>query len=224
MDLDSYKPLDSCQITGLQYIMAGVFGLKTFGHFLEVGAYDGKTYSNTWQLAELGGWTGVYVEPVPHLYNACLLNHALHTNVDVVNAFVTSDDDGYADIYTSDYINMYTGDKDFMKEFMPDNAQLVATVKKTTVDKLLSEYEFPSNFDLLVIDAEGHELDVLAGSMILERWMPQMVIIESHEFATDKRLRVHTRAINEYFDRVYYNRIYADTINSIYIPCCLAAS
>ena len=49
-----------------KYIVEYFKDLKK-GRFLDIGAYDGKTFSNTRQLA-LNGWGGVLVEPSPSLY------------------------------------------------------------------------------------------------------------------------------------------------------------
>jgi FkbM family methyltransferase len=43
-----------------------VGNLGQSGRFLDIGAFDGKTFSSTYALAEKG-WTGVYVEPDPHI-------------------------------------------------------------------------------------------------------------------------------------------------------------
>lgn len=43
------------------------------GRFLDVGAFDGKSLSNTWRLLELG-WHGVLVEPAPHNFLALMEN------------------------------------------------------------------------------------------------------------------------------------------------------
>ena len=53
----------TCQIPGLDAIYDQYFGDK-IGSFVEVGAFDGMTYSNTWHLANRG-WYGVYIEAHP---------------------------------------------------------------------------------------------------------------------------------------------------------------
>ena len=41
--------------------------------FLDIGAYDGKSFSNTWALVERG-WGGLYVEPGAYAFDALLDN------------------------------------------------------------------------------------------------------------------------------------------------------
>lgn len=38
------------------------------GFFIEIGAYDGKLYSNTYAL-EFLGWKGICIEPLPHIFS-----------------------------------------------------------------------------------------------------------------------------------------------------------
>jgi len=57
------------------------------GRFLDVGAYDGHTFSNTGQLAERG-WSGVCVEPSPSVFPYLMEYHQDH-DVRCVNAAVT---------------------------------------------------------------------------------------------------------------------------------------
>ena len=60
---------------------------RRIGHFLDVGAYDGKTFSNTLRLAELG-WSGVCVEPSPSVFPALLKLHSGNERIALVNAAV----------------------------------------------------------------------------------------------------------------------------------------
>ena len=59
---------------------------KSFGRFLDVGAHNGKSLSNTYQLG-LNGWSGVVVEPCPMLVQP-LLDNLRGMNVRVVNAAI----------------------------------------------------------------------------------------------------------------------------------------
>jgi FkbM family methyltransferase len=58
--------------------------------FLDIGAYDGKTFSNTLRLVELG-WSGVCVEPSPSAFMKLLALHWDHPSLSLVNAAVITD-------------------------------------------------------------------------------------------------------------------------------------
>ena len=51
---------DQCE----QELKADFFGARRAGYFVEVGAYDPYSGSQTWALEQLG-WNGVLVEPQP---------------------------------------------------------------------------------------------------------------------------------------------------------------
>jgi FkbM family methyltransferase len=57
------------------------------GRFLDIGAYDGKAFSNTYRLVELG-WGGVCIEPSPSVFPALLKLHGDNQNIELVNAAV----------------------------------------------------------------------------------------------------------------------------------------
>jgi FkbM family methyltransferase len=69
-------------------IILDYFGDK-FGRFYDIGAWDGKTYSNVRALLERG-WTGVMVEPSPSAFIGLLKNVAeFGDKVKLVNAAIT---------------------------------------------------------------------------------------------------------------------------------------
>jgi FkbM family methyltransferase len=69
-------------------IILDYFGDK-FGRFYDIGAWDGKTFSNTRALLEKG-WTGVMVEPSPAAFVGLLKNCAeFGDKVRLVNAAIT---------------------------------------------------------------------------------------------------------------------------------------
>ena len=58
-----YRDTKTSQIEDLHNIYQKVFGYKTDGFFVEVGAYDGHRWSNTTPLIE-ANWSGIMIEPV----------------------------------------------------------------------------------------------------------------------------------------------------------------
>lgn len=52
-----YPQQPSCQLGHLWLLLSRYLGERTHGTFVEIGGYDGLTFSNTWGLAARG-WHG----------------------------------------------------------------------------------------------------------------------------------------------------------------------
>ncbi len=198
------KVVPDCQIQGLGEIYDKYFG-DTVGTFVEVGAHDGKSYSNTYELAK-AGWIGFYIEPISHMAQACRNNHEGHDVIVVEQA--VSNYNGKLALYKG--ADIYTANKNVL----PVNEELLVTC--TTLDKFLdvNNFEEGEGPDVLVIDVEFHEKEVLEG-FTLERWKPKMVIIEAHEHHENDKFKLNAKFINDYFSS--YEKIYSDGINNIYV-------
>jgi FkbM family methyltransferase len=68
------------------------FGEDSSGRFLDIGAFDGKTFSNVRRLWELG-WSGVLVEPNPSSFKSLMQNFpdGEGEKVDLVNVAIGAD-------------------------------------------------------------------------------------------------------------------------------------
>ena len=174
------------------------------GVFVEVGANDGKSYSNTHDLIPMG-WKGVYIEPVRKLMNKCRINHSGN---DVAFLEVAcSDHNGTLDIY--ELPDLYTANKDIIRE--KKKYETVPCIVLNDLFRLFSIFNI--KIDLLIIDVEFHEKEVLQG--FNKKYRPKMVIIEAHEKHTNKEFSLNAEFINEYFSD--YEKIYSDNINNIYV-------
>lgn len=72
-------------------IILNTVGSLPTGSFLDIGAYDGKTFSNTLALAERG-WSGVCVEPCPYNFVRLLELHKDRPTVHLINSAVVGPD------------------------------------------------------------------------------------------------------------------------------------
>ena len=81
-----YVPPTSCQIPQLGELYEKLFGQRRNGRFIEIGAYDGESFSNTSFLADLG-WHGIYVEPVQQYAQICARRHQSY-NIRLLNCAV----------------------------------------------------------------------------------------------------------------------------------------
>lgn len=131
-----------------EQIIQDYFG-DFIGTFLDIGANDGKTLSNTARLVELG-WSGIMVEPSPATYKKCKYTYKDNLSVLVYN-YAVSDKIGIVDFYeTSDTL------VSSMKE---ENAkQWNIPYEKIQVQSV--PYQFGSA-DFISIDAEGMDLVIL---------------------------------------------------------------
>jgi FkbM family methyltransferase len=145
------------------------------GYFVELGANDGFTQSNTLAFEKKRGWRGVLVEPSPHLFLSCCWYREKSGNKVYCNACVPFDyKEKYVDI---DYANVMsvssslpTDIKDIERFKAVGKSHLSEASKKLrfgaeakTLTQILQESESPSEIDLLSLDVEGAELSVLSG-------------------------------------------------------------
>lgn len=127
------------------------------GFFVEVGANDGFTISNTIYLEEKFGWRGILVEPNPR-YAASL---AKRTNSVAVNKAISNSSVG--DVLEFVDAGLYGGllyGMDKTHEKLLKNAKIIK-VECSTLDKILDQGGAPDIIDFISVDVEGGELDIV---------------------------------------------------------------
>jgi FkbM family methyltransferase len=166
------------------------------GFYLDIGAHDGRTSSNTFHLEEFG-WGGILIEPIPFKYFKLLSYRGREMNSFVNAACVSPSYKSktvemiYCDlmsfipeISSVDSSSWLEGSLQFMN---PLEEQIVLHVPARTVNSILRELSAPQRIDLLSIDVEGSELSVLEG-LDLAEFSFGLVIIETEEVQFVKRL------------------------------------
>jgi FkbM family methyltransferase len=124
---------------------------------VDVGAYDGVQGSNSRQLL-LDGWTGVLIEPVPAIFERLSKNCRDLRNVHLFQC-AAADRDGVAEMSYS------TGNEtgQCASLFIHDSNDARMRVEVATLNTILTKVHAPKQFGLLLIDAEGGDLEVLHG-------------------------------------------------------------
>jgi FkbM family methyltransferase len=215
--MPSYNPSPSCQISGYATILESVFGYKPDGVFVDAGAYDGLTYSNTSCLVE-AGWSGIMIEPHPDAYRECAKRHSRQV---IMYQHCVGDHEGDVLLYPGGALSTTCLEIAEAYQNMSWAAGIVDKNKPImsrmfTLDTLLRHIYMYQRIDLVSIDTEGSEYDVLKGFDI-KFWRPRMVIVEACEHHEEKILAARAPEINSYFDVAGYKKIYCDKINSIYV-------
>jgi FkbM family methyltransferase len=147
------------------------------GVFVEAGAHDGYTQSNTYFLERFRGWSGVLVEAVPELYERCSRRrpHARVFNC----ALVDSDFAGTStEVQFGDLMSTVGADGEHAAGGLRVAGQrgYSTRVPARTLSSVLDEASAGA-IDLLVLDVEGRELDVLGG-LDMQRHRPAYAMIE----------------------------------------------
>jgi len=145
---------------------------KENGFYIELGANDGLTQSNTAFFEFNRGWKGVLIEPSINVYNNCVKNRP---NSNCYN---------YACVSNEYEFNEIKGDFDGNLMSSVNGKRLnknsSSSVQAITLEKILDKNEV-SNIDLLSLDTEGYELNILKG-LNLNKYRPNYMIIEVYNY------------------------------------------
>lgn len=178
---------------GEDTILLNFFGDQQRGTFVDVGAFDGVTFSNTY-LLERRGWEGVCIEPNPTSFERCSINRActclqaavvgnarqrtatLRVPTMDVLATLADDHDGDIEIIHRNVNAAYNGFREI-------------SVPAVTLNTVLNKLDF-TQIDLLSIDAEWTNADVLAG-FDMWRWLPRVIVVETGQGVRDALTGYH---------------------------------
>lgn len=143
---------------------------------VDVGANDGKTYSNTYNFIKKG-YYGVLVEPNRKLHPAIEKN--LQGTEYRIFPFAASSSRGEATLRMDKAVDgkqlmaSISGESnEWFDRVLSDEVQ---SVSMRRLDDMLSEAGAPKDFTLLSVDTEGHDLEVLGS---LGEWRPRIIVSE----------------------------------------------
>ena len=192
-----------------------IFQEKKNGTFLEYGATDGVSLSNTFLLENQFNWTGLLAEPSEKWHSSLKKNRP---NSKIIKECIYSETGKYLNFFTSE-----AGELSTLEEFrqsdissMPGNTKLrnkngynhkVLTISLNDVFK---KYFNNSPIDYMSVDTEGSELTILE-NFDFKKFSPRIVTVEHNYTNNQKKLDAlfmknnYTRIFREYtqFDAWY---------------------
>jgi FkbM family methyltransferase len=145
--------------------------LKKNGIYIECGASDGITYSNSFLLEQKYGWTGLLVEPIQDQFDALV---RYRKNSICAKYILTSSEDsgkkinivnaGPESIIIDEQIeNLSMTNTERMS--LLDSQKMIKgeeSVKSISISELLDKYNI-KEVDIFFLDVEGSEISVLNG-------------------------------------------------------------
>ncbi len=141
-----------------QFIVEYFSGVNN-GKFLDIGAYDGKTFSNTKKLHEQG-WSGVCLEPDPIVYEALAKLYEGDDTVKTLN-YAFAETNGTLKFYSSggDAVST-TSIKHRDKWIRGSKVKFTeTTVQAINAQSLFEQYG--SKYDFISLDVEGTNYQLL---------------------------------------------------------------
>lgn len=156
--------------------------LPDTGVFLEIGANDGWTMSNTYHLEKYQGWRGILIEPLPRAFWFCRLHRRRSKCYNL--ACVGPEGPARLEMVCSDLSTL-------APDLVADPDRRVrrprrVTVPTSTLSRIIDQADLGAP-DFISIDVEGAEDHVLAG--LERRHTPNLLVVETaRPEAVDKRL------------------------------------
>jgi FkbM family methyltransferase len=160
------------------------------GFFIEVGANDGYSQSNTYYLEKFLGWKGVLVEAVPEIYEKCKKERKKSY---VYNCALVSQDytDFSVEMHFANLMSVAQGSRKTSEEQAKHIAEglevqglddsYTVSVPAKTLESILEKLPYPIEIDFFSLDVEGYELNVLRG-LNLEKYSPKYILVEATFF------------------------------------------
>jgi len=186
------------EITGIGY-----FGLSKLdkkiapflprrdGFYVELGANDGITQSNTYHFEKYKNYSGILIEPIPGKFTECKKNRSTRNHF--VNCACVGFDYKKSTmelVYSNLMTTSLEGDSDILErmEHAKSGEHLIKdeiykfVIQAKTLTDILIEAGAPKKIDFLSLDVEGSEIEVLQG-LDFERFIFGLMCIESRDFS-----------------------------------------
>lgn len=186
------------------------------GVFIEAGANDGISQSNTALYEFDYGWTGLLIEPNPKKFfeckerrqNSIVENYALVSD-NYSKDFILGnfDEIGYGESLTA----MVYDNGDWVDEHLLEHKnnikEKLIEVPAITLNKLLAKHKV-TKINFVSLDVEGYEISVLNG-FDLKKYQPDYIMIETTTFESRRK------AILDYMRERGYNVIEELSCNDV---------
>jgi len=183
--------------------------------FVDIGANDGITYSNTFYFA-LRGARGICFEPTRKAFRKLSALYRFNARVACIKCGI-SDCNSSAEIISAGGLSYLPDSEDerhssIHAEALAKHASKEQIVLKTFSTAVVSA---PKTIDLLSIDVEGHELNVLR-TIPFDRYFFRAIVIETH--VRNEWVHRDIQDINSLLEIAGYHEFSTTWVNTIYTP------
>lgn len=169
----------------MEWISDKIFNFFDYenGFFIECGANDGITQSNTYRLEKEKNWSGILIEPSLVSFNQCIKNRSKKNIFE--NCVLVSDS------YNSESI-LGDFDGNLMSSVGGNrrNNKNILEVPAKKLSNILTNYNI-DKIDFFSLDVEGYEFEVLKG-LDFKTHAPYFILIEIYNKDYEKIVNLLT--------------------------------
>ena len=184
------------------------------GFFIEVGANNGLSQSNTRYFEQYKGWRGLLVEAIPKLAEECKKNRPRS----IVENFALVSEEYPFDTIEINYCNLMSViDNQTLnveehlnkgKSYFPDEGIYSINVPTITLNSLLEKHNI-KKIDLFSLDVEDYEAEVLRG-IDFDIHRPKFLLIEVRD------INIIEKIIGKYYKKIAILHIEEDYSDILY--------
>jgi FkbM family methyltransferase len=160
---------------------------KQDGFFVEIGASDGISLSNTYLLEKSYNWTGICVEPVPHDFLKLKTNRDRSLCCDNAIYNISGLTLKFDIANHHRLLSGISTHIDRHKEIVNKNKTTI-TVNTLSLVDLLDKYNSPKFIEYLSLDTEGSEYEILR-SFDFDKYTFGLIDVE-HNFIEPRRSQI----------------------------------
>lgn len=167
---------------------------RTGGYFVEFGATNGVTFSNSYLLEKSFAWDGILAEPARCWHDELRVNRncKIETNCvwDESGKWLEFNELPARELST---INSFSGSDGRTMERQNGNVYSVETI---SLNELLEKHGAPYEIDYLSVDTEGSELTILS-NFDFSKYQIHIITVE-HNFTKEREKIHHLLSFNGY--------------------------
>ena len=151
---------------------------KRYGFFVEFGATNGRTLSNSWLLESQFGWRGILAEPARTWHGALKANRTCA--IDTRCVWKASGE-------VLKFTETPRLENSSISSLTKPSRKLRGTtydVTTVTLNELLETHNAPAVIDYMSVDTEGSEFEILS-ALDFDRWSARAISVE-HNYAPQR--------------------------------------
>jgi|TARA_B100000929_G_C15408675_1_gene387138 hypothetical protein len=179
---------------------------KKKGIYIDVGCYHPYNGSNTKLLYDKG-WSGINIDLDFHTIDFFNFVRKRDENINIA----ISDTEGEKDLYFFHNRSAINS----LSEIRKKEAKEIRKIKTKTLNSVFENSKFKNEkINLISIDVEGYEIEVLK-SINLEKYAPEMVVIEFLERDIINNLEFHNQNISAILNSEIYKHMIKNNYNFV---------